>query len=255
MQIANDEKTIRQATALSEQDQLAMFIAETPALAGLNTLSAEGLQLFQQQSAEKQNQYKIDQLLSLGVGNLNTAQKAQLATLVQQSAEMQQQIALTQQAVDAENQLATATDAVETATKGVVAATQEEVDDAETVSGGISARTDVLSQSGVGGVNQQLQDSLSVANAKQNLESLQANLAKEINGYENSDDPTQEALVPALQAKINALHQQEINISPSNLNGLAPQPYTPPSSSVQTQQQIQLLQGIHDAVVPALKVN
>jgi len=43
-QIAQDTLEIKKATALSEADELAMYVKETPALANLNTLSDEQYQ-------------------------------------------------------------------------------------------------------------------------------------------------------------------------------------------------------------------
>lgn len=255
LDMANKMAEVRKSTALSEADQLAIFIKETPALQNLNTLSNDGLLLLQQQSQEKQTQYQIDQLVALGVDNLNTQQKALLATLVQQSSERTKHIALIQQAVAAENQLQASEQAVLQTENEIDDAKQQQVDGAKGGSGGIPGYNTIITGSGVGGVNTQYQDQQSMANAKANLEAEQKAIESRINGYENSDDPQEESLVAGLQAQLNALHQQEIDITPANLNGTPPQPYAAPSSNTLQLQQNQLLQSIHDAIVPAFKNN
>ncbi|HEY1792282.1 MAG TPA: hypothetical protein VGG34_05145 [Opitutaceae bacterium] len=105
VEIAAKEESIRKATALSEQDQLAIFIKENPALENLNSLSDDQLKLLKLQSQEKQVQYQIDQLVGLGVDNLNAKQRDLLTALIQQNAKLQQAVDLTNQAIAGETNL------------------------------------------------------------------------------------------------------------------------------------------------------
>jgi len=137
-QIAQDTLEIKKATALSEADELAMYVKETPALANLNTLSDEQYQSLKLQSQEKQNQYAIDQLLSLGIDNLNASQKALLNTLVQQSSELSKQIGFIQDQADAEKQLAAQAAAVAAATAAATDAATNAAKDTKARGGNVN---------------------------------------------------------------------------------------------------------------------
>jgi hypothetical protein len=123
-QIAADTATIQKATALSLQDQLAMFEHQAGSLADLNTLSEDQYNLLVQQQQVKAAQYQVDQDIEAGYTTGTDQNQKDLATHTQKLAVLQQELAVMQQQVQAATDQAAADAAVLAAQQAISAAAQ-----------------------------------------------------------------------------------------------------------------------------------